>query len=426
MRETLTIAEKLAKRKIKTPPPVIYPLLARLWQLIYFKKLGVHVTDKVNVKSLKGPFIVVSNHASRLDYIYTGIPFLPHRLNYVAGYNEFFRSHLAFIFRLLQIIPKRNFTPDVYAVKEISRILRAGGKVILFPEGMSSISGANQPCAMGSGKLLKHFAVPVYQVRISGGYLTSTKYCLDERPGRVEVEIDSLFIPEQLKAMTAEQIQDTLNRVLYNDDYAWNKTARAAYQANGRMAQALHTLLFRCPRCGAEFTMLGEGNSIGCMACGNGAVLNEHYDLIPYDKSCVIPGTPREWFDQEREQIRREIKQADFCLREKVRLGVLPKYHYLKDQATSLIVGQGELTLTRDGFHYDGVKDGAPFSLHIPPALLPTFGMCTDVSRFYTFHQGEFYEFYPERASTEKWFMVAEELHRLCGGSWQDFKPEEG
>ena len=47
----------------------------------------------------------------------TLVTFLPHRLNWVAGYNEFFRSHLAFVFRLLQVIPKRNFTPDVYAIR---------------------------------------------------------------------------------------------------------------------------------------------------------------------------------------------------------------------------------------------------------------------------------------------------------------------
>ena len=66
---------------------------------------------------------------------------LPQTFNFVAGYNEFFRSHLAFIFRLLQVIPKKNFTPDIYTIKEIARVIRKGGRVMLFPEGMSSIGG---------------------------------------------------------------------------------------------------------------------------------------------------------------------------------------------------------------------------------------------------------------------------------------------
>ena len=46
---------------------------------------------------------------------------------------------------------------------------------------------------------------------------------------------------------------------------------------------------------------------------------------------------------------------------------------------------------------------------------------CTDVSRFYTFYKGEFYEFYPQRPVVEKWFLATEELHRLMGGAWKDF-----
>ncbi|MDL2234528.1 1-acyl-sn-glycerol-3-phosphate acyltransferase [Christensenellaceae bacterium OttesenSCG-928-L17] len=418
-KEKPTLQETLVARQLRQPPAVIYPLLANIWKLLFFKKLGVTVSYKADVKRMKGPFIVVSNHASRMDYIYTGIALLPHRLNYVAGYNEFFRSHLAAIFRLLQVIPKRNFVPDIYAVREIARILKSGGKIMLFPEGMSSISGANQPCAVGSGKLLKHFQVPVLMTKIAGGYLTSTKYCLDERPGRVEVEVDILFTPEQLAAMSAEEIQKKLDEALYQDDYAWTKEKKNAYRGNGRLAHNMHTLLYRCPRCGVEFQMRGEGNVLRCMACGNGATLNEYYELIPLDESCVLPISPRAWLDEQRAHVRNELLQENFLMRERVRVGVLPARTYLKAQATSEIAGEGELTLTRAGFHYRGTLRGEDFSFDIPPENLPTFGMCTDVSRFYTFLDAEFLEFFPENETTEKWMLAVEENHRLAGGKWQ-------
>lgn len=419
--ERLTLQQKLARRKLKPPPAAIYILLANIWKLMFIKKLGVVFNYKIDFKQFKGPYIVVSNHASRLDYIFTGIAFLPHRLNYVAGYNEFFRSHLAFVFRLLQVIPKKNFVADIYAIRQINNLIKAGGRVILFPEGMSSISGSNQPCAIGSGKLLKSLGVPVLMTKISGGYLTSTKYCLDERPGRVEVVIDQLFTPEQLQSMSAEEIQRALDAALANDDYAWNKTARARFDGHGEMAKNMHTLLFWCPRCGREFTMKGAGDTIVCTACGNGATVNEYYDLIPLDEDCVIPDTPRVWFDMERANVRRQLQEEGFVMREKVKLGVLPRYEYLKEQKTSEIVGEGELRLDRSGFCFEGTREGQPFSFFIKPQNLPTFGMCTDVSRFYTFYRHDFLEFYPERETTEKWFMAAEENHRLAGGAWQDF-----
>ncbi len=416
-----TLAQTLHARKIKNPPKLIYLMLGYIWRLLYFKKLNLHVEMKDDPRKCKGPYIVVSNHASRLDYIYTGAVLLPHTYNFVAGYNEFFRSHLAGIFRLLQVIPKKNFTPDIYTIKEIARIIRGGGRVMLFPEGMSSIGGGNQPCAIGSGKLLKHFGVPVYFCKISGGYLTSTKYCLDERPGEVRVVVDKLFSPEQMKEMTADEIQLALDRAIQNDDYEWNLTEKVRYEANGRIAHQLHTLLYRCPRCGEEFSMRGEGETIRCTSCGNGARLNADYSFEPLEETSVLPTTPKQWFEQERKFVYQEILDPAFKLIERVRLGVLPKFEPLKNLATSLIAGEGEICLDHSGFTYTGTKDGAPFSFHLDPHLLPTYGMCTDVSRVYTFFEGEFYEFFPETECIGKLLLATEELHRLHGGEWKNF-----
>ena len=264
MSEKKTLAQKLHSRKISQPPAWLYLILAFIWKQLFYKRLGMSIEYKVDPRKEKGPYIVVSNHASRVDYVYTGIPFLPHRMNYVAGYNEFFRSHLALVFRLLQVIPKKNFTPDVYTIKQVSRVLKSGGRVCIFPEGMSSISGGNQPVALGSAKFLKHFAVPVFVCKIQGGYLTNTKYCLDERRGKVNVIVDKLFDPEELKQLSLDEITDRLHEAIHHDDYEWNKTARVAFDGHGEMAKNMQDLLYWCPKCGNEFTMEGEGDVIRC------------------------------------------------------------------------------------------------------------------------------------------------------------------
>ena len=100
---------------------------------------------------------------------------------------------------------------------------------------------------------------------------------------------------------------------------------------------------------------------------------------------------------------------------------MLPEFELLKNQATSEIIGSGTLRLDRTGLSYTGTKNGEPFTFHIPSVALPTYGMCTDLSRFYTFVNGEFVEFYPEHRTVEKFFLATEELHRLNGGKWKDF-----
>lgn len=415
-----TLDQKLHSRKLKKPG-ILYIILGYLWKLLFYKKYNINVTYKTDIKKVKGPIILLSNHASRLDYMFTALPLLPKKFNFVAGYNEFFRSHLAGIFKIMNVIPKKNFTADIYTIKEVSRIIKKKGNIILYPEGMSSISGANQPVAVGTVKFIKHFKLPVYYSLIKGGYLTSPKYDLNERLGRVEVEYDILLTPEEIEKLSPTEIEDLINKTLYHDDYAWNKEQKNEYKVGNSVAHNLHHLLYWCPRCNKEFTMKGEFNKIYCTSCNNGATITNTYEMIPFDDSCIIPATQTEWFNKERALAKEEIKDPNFKLTEKVKLGVLPLYKNLKNQATSEIVGEGLITLNHDGLTYNGTYNNEVVEMHIGIKELPTYGMCTDLTRFYTFYKGKFIEFYPEGETVEKWFLTTESLHRLHNGKWRDF-----
>ena len=415
-----TLDQKLHSRKLKKPG-ILYIILGYLWKLLFYKKYNINVTYKTDIKKVNGPIILLSNHASRLDYMFTALPLLPKKFNFVAGYNEFFRSHLAGIFKIMNVIPKKNFTADIYTIKEVSRIIKKKGNIILYPEGMSSISGANQPVAVGTGKFIKHFKLPVYYSLIKGGYLTSPKYDLNERLGRVEVEYDILLTPEEIEKLSPTEIEDLINKTLYHDDYAWNKEQKNEYKVGNSVAHNLHHLLYWCPRCNKEFTMKGEYNKIYCTSCNNGATITNTYEMIPFDDTCIIPATQTEWFNKERALAKEEIKDPNFKLTEKVKLGVLPLYKNLKNQATSEIVGEGLITLNHDGLTYNGTYNNEVVEMHIGIKELPTYGMCTDLTRFYTFYKGKFIEFYPEGETVEKWFLITESLHRLHNGKWRDF-----
>lgn len=418
----MTNEEIIHAKKTKLPPKFIYNVLGRIWQMLFVKKYGVKVDFKYDFRKEKGPCFVISNHASRADYIFTGVPLLPNCYNYVAGYNEFYRSHLRGVFNLLQIIPKKNFVPDIYTIKEINRVINNGGKIVIFPEGMSSIGGMNQPVALGTGKLLKHYKIPVYFSKIQGGYLTTPKYSNDDRYGEVHVTFDRMFTPDELNNLSVEEIEDIINKKLYHDDYAWNLEKKIEYKNKGNIATNLHHLLYWCPKCNEEYTMLGKGNVIQCQSCGNGATLDDTYKMTPLDRNDIIPKTQSEWFNMQRDRVKEQIKDENFSYSIKVDLGVLPKKGLLKDNKTSNIVGKGVATINRQGFTYKGTRDGEEIEMFIPSKDLPTYGMCTDVTRFYTFYKGEFVEFYPEINRVEKFFMITEEMHRINGGKWQDFK----
>lgn len=419
-----TLSEKLHKRTIKKPG-IMYNILGNVWKHTVSKKYNIHYEFKTDFRKVQGPYIMISNHASRLDYMFTAIPLLPNRYNFVAGYNEFFRSHLAFIFRLMQVIPKKNFTSDIYTIRQIKNVIKENGNIIIFPEGMSSISGANQPVAIGTGKFIKHFKLPVYYSVIKGGYLTCPKYTLEERPGRVDVVFDQLFTIEEIEKLSPTEIENRMNEALYHDDYKWNKIHKYTYNTNNKAAEGLETLLYWCPKCHSEYTMTSTGNVMKCSSCGYGVEIDNTYQMTALNDGDFLFDTQTDWFNKEREIVREQIKDPNFELTAKVYLGILPETEYLKNQKTANIVGEGVLKLNHQGLRFDGVKSGEDFSFEIDIKNLPTYGMCTDVSRFYTFFNGEFYEFYPEENQVEKWFLSTEELHRLHNGKWQSFKEEK-
>ena len=421
-KKLLSNEEVLYLRKIKNPPKFIYNVLGNVWKILFMKKYGVKVTYKQDPRKEKGSHLFISNHASRNDYIFTGVPLLPNTYNFVAGYNEFYRSHLRGVFNLLQVIPKKNFTPDIYTLKEVSRVIKNGGNIVLFPEGMSSIAGMNQPVAVGTGKFIKHFKLPVYYSVIKGGYLSFPKYTTNEYPGHVEVVIDKMFTPEDIDKLSPEEIEDIINKKIYHDDYKWNKIYKHTYKTGGKAAEGLSDILFWCPKCGNQHSMVSKGNTIWCTECANGATVDDTYALTPLDENSVIPSTQSEWFKLEREVIKKEVLKEDFSFTANVKLGTLPDKKLLKNCKTSEITGEGTVTINKIGLTFNGTDKGNPLSFTIPSNELPTYGMCTDVSRFYTFYKGKFYEFYPQTRCVEKILLLTEELHRVNGGKWKDFK----
>ena len=141
-------------------------------------KYNPHFSSEVDINDRDGACFLVWNHLSRLDHAFVMQAAYPRPINIVAGYNEFFRFPTSWLLPKMQVIPKKNFTPDAHALRQILRVIAAGGNICLMPEGMSSITGMAQPVIPGGAKLLKKLGVPVYYSKISGGYLnrTNTRY----------------------------------------------------------------------------------------------------------------------------------------------------------------------------------------------------------------------------------------------------------
>ena len=175
------------------------------------------------------------------------------------------------------------------------------------PEDFNQIM--SQPIVVGTGKFLKHFGLPVYYSVIKGGYLAMPKFNQTDRIGPIEVDLDIMFTPEQLKELSPEKIEDIINEKMFHDDFRWNLEKKNHYKAkDGKIAEGMETVLFRCPKCGSDKHMRTELDKIWCDNCGNGATILDTYEMVPLNDECVLPETESKWFNDEREIIKEEIK----------------------------------------------------------------------------------------------------------------------
>lgn len=418
-----TINEKLKHRKYKKPNALMYRLLYCIVPLV-FGKYKVKVTRKLDLKKYKHQqFILIGNHASRADYIFASLACGPGiRLNYLTGHQEFYRKHLQGIFSLVKNVPKKQYIVDLVGHKGIKKVLADGGNICFFPEGHSSISGAQQPVVVGTGAFLKHLNLPVLKLKIRGGYLTNSKFDVNERCGACETEISELLLPEQMQKLSGAEIDEIIDRELYHDDFEWNKQVQVSFKNGGKPAKHLEQLMYVCPVCGQEFCMESTAHHINCTKCGFSVTVDDKFNLTA-PSGTFMPSTPSKWVDWERRLMRKEVQNPDFSYSEPVRLGMLPKYDYVPKQEHSQEVGHGILTIDRTGLTYKGTKNGEQVTLHLDSKDIFTMVMPNDTSYLFTWAFGEFYDFEPtNHICGLKLTLAVEEVHRVNGGIWQNYK----
>lgn len=128
-----------------------------------YRALGIDNID------IKGPCIIVSNHVSFMDPPLVGIGF-DEALYFLAKKSLFDHPIAGWIFRNWQAIPVDQDKPDPGSLKSMVRLLRAGKKVIIFPEGNRSEDGNLQRAEPGIGLVIAKAGVPVIPARVFGAF----------------------------------------------------------------------------------------------------------------------------------------------------------------------------------------------------------------------------------------------------------------
>lgn len=353
------------KRETKPKPqaPVLYTLAYLLLRPYLRLRYGYRRPKSLAVRRERGPIAVLGNHASNLDFLFAIVALYPKRMNFLVSAHFFNQKPLCYLLRVAQCVRKAQFTADVAAIRDMRALVSAGGSILLYPEGEVNGTGRTEDFPESTARLCKLLRAPVYAVRTRGSYLTRPKWGPGRRRGRVETDVTLIAAAEELPTLSNEALYARIREGIFQDEYAWQEMARVRFRAKCP-AEGLHLLLYRCLKCGAEFTMRTEANEIFCAACGNRGKMDEYGFLAPAGSEDVIPASPLAWVDAQRAALREEMRAPAYRLSARCCL----QYH-LTDRALDHVdVGEGVVTLDRSGISYEGMAEGKPLSFHYPLA----------------------------------------------------------
>lgn len=165
---------------------------------------------------LTGPVILAANHASFLDppLIGSGVR---RPINYLTRDTLFRFPGFGAYLRALNCVPVDRDGAGAAGLKGILDRLRAGGAVILFPEGTRTPDGQLQPARSGIGLTVIKSDAPVVPVRVFGTFAAWNRNAKLPRPRRVMVKygepLDFKALREEAKTCTKPRLKEIYQEI---------------------------------------------------------------------------------------------------------------------------------------------------------------------------------------------------------------------
>ena len=319
------------------------------------------------IRGVKGPFVVIANHECMLDFVNL-IGATERPMSFVIS-NSFYNTvPVKGIMDKIGVIPKQQFQTSVTDLKQIKAVVDAGEPVVIYPAGLMCEDGLSTPIPAATYKFLKWLGADVYVARCSGSYFVMPKWTSGMRPGKTTMDIYKLFSKEELADMDLDTIRKKTDGALLFDAYREQDAKPQKYSKNGDI-RGLEQVLYVCPHCHEEFTMVCEGkNMLRCTQCGYAqrsdamGLLHKESDHGPEMRYVS------DWSRWIYRRLRRQLE-----IGEEVSLSSEADIHMIDYEKHKFVpVGQGRLSLSPDGFTIDGIIRDEEISIRVPVGSVPT------------------------------------------------------
>lgn len=367
--------------------------------------------EKVNMDGIKGPYLLLVTHSSMVDFNIMAKATHPYKVNNVMTL-EGFKTYTEPLMRSLGVLGTRKFITDTNLIKNIRYCIHELGNIfVLFPEARYSLDGCTSYLPDSVGKMAKLMKVPVVVLKIHGNFVTCPQWNKKNKKTYVEAVMEQIVTAEDMKSITAAQINERIREHFQYDDFKWQYDNKLKIDHPGR-ADGLHALLYKCCECGAEGKMHSEGVKLWCEHCKKSWVMTEYGRLEAEKGDTRFVHIP-DWSNWERECVRKEIEDGTYYFEDDVRVETLPNAWKFYKQGMGKLIQTPTETIIRCKYYgedYELVRSAKNLeSMHIEYDYLG-HGDCVDIS----IPDDSFWCYLSKRDAITKISFATEEMHKLA------------
>ena len=387
--------KKKAKKRIGKPNFLLYFAGYHYIKRKFTKEYNISYDNEI-AKEIKGPAIVVATHTCDEDHILSALTLYPVRPTYIVSEHFMHNPSTAKLLKLMHVITKKMFTPDVSTIRNILRAKSENAVIVIFPEGRLSSYGHSLPMAEGTAELIKKLGVNLYVWKAAGAYLTFPKWRDkgDSRPGKINASVKLLLSADEVAAKDVSEIKAITEEAILHDD---ELAMEGVEYKSEHIAKGLEKILFKCPSCLKEGTITTDKDHIKC-ECGLDATLDSFYRLhnAPFTRV-------NEWFEWQQNSIDTDTE----TLSSKARLGCCGEDGFMDSQA-----GYGEIYIDKDVFKLSGTLHGEKVEFTVKSDKIGAFPV-TPGDHFDIYHGGNLIYVYPDPDpnTVVKWVCYLDKLN---------------
>ena len=294
------------------------------------------------------PCLFLMNHSSFIDLKIASTILYPRPFNIVCTSDGFVGK--AWLMRHLGCIPTQKFVSDLSLVRDMLYTVRElRSSILMYPEASYSFDGTATPLPESIGKCVKMLGVPLVMIRTYGAFARDPLYNgLQLRKVDVSAEMVYLLSPQEIAGASPAEINALLAERFSFDNFR-DQQERQIRITEPFRADGLNRVLYKCPHCGKEGAMTGQGISLRCGGCRKTYLLTETGFLQAQEGETEYPHIP-DWYRWERSCVRQELLDGSY------RLDIPVSICMLVDSKSIYRVGEGRLIHSREGFHLSGCE----------------------------------------------------------------------